>query len=210
MLLCRSLADGTLAGECARGVGFQDFQVYALGHASISLRTRLGVTEALQLGTLVLAPGGDIVGRVVDEAGRFVSGASVAAYAGESFPANADDARAGEFDAHERVVAFFSDANGRFRIRGAPFGPRFVVVQATPGSPFGWSEVFELTEVVRLLAVGGKTGVLRLEGSRGSGRLWVKKGKVTSIEVDHAPRTGSHAEATCVISALFAGSMKCT
>lgn len=59
----------------------------------------------------------------------------------------------------------------------------------------GTIDTFELTEVVRLLAAGGKTGVLRLEGSRGSGRVWVKKGKVTAIEVDHAPRTGGHAEA---------------
>lgn len=59
----------------------------------------------------------------------------------------------------------------------------------------GTIDTFELTEVVRLLAAGSKTGVLRLEGSRGSGRVWVKKGKVTAIEVDHAPRTGGHAEA---------------
>jgi len=59
----------------------------------------------------------------------------------------------------------------------------------------GTIDTFELTEVVRLLAAGGKTGVLRLEGSRGSGRVWVNGGKVTAIEVDHAPRTGGHAEA---------------
>jgi hypothetical protein len=59
----------------------------------------------------------------------------------------------------------------------------------------GTIDTFELTEVVRLLAAGGKTGVLRLEGSRGSGRLWVDGGKVTAIEVDHAPRADGHAEA---------------
>ena len=59
----------------------------------------------------------------------------------------------------------------------------------------GTIDTFELTEVVRLLAAGGKTGVLRLEGSRGSGRVWVNGGKVTAIEVDHAPRTGGPAEA---------------
>lgn len=59
----------------------------------------------------------------------------------------------------------------------------------------GTIDTFELTEVVRLLAAGAKTGVLRLEGSRGSGRVWVKEGKVTGIEVDHAPRAGGPAEA---------------
>ena len=59
----------------------------------------------------------------------------------------------------------------------------------------GTIDTFELTEVVRLLAAGSKTGVLRLEGSRGSGRVWVDEGKVTTITVDHAPRAESPAEA---------------
>jgi hypothetical protein len=59
----------------------------------------------------------------------------------------------------------------------------------------GTIDTFELTEVVRLLAAGGKTGVLRLEGSRGTGRLWGNGGKVTGIEVDHAPLADGHAEA---------------
>ncbi len=59
----------------------------------------------------------------------------------------------------------------------------------------GTIDTFELTEVARLLAAGEKTGVLRLEGSRGSGRLWVNGGRVTGIEVDHAPRTAGHADA---------------
>lgn len=59
----------------------------------------------------------------------------------------------------------------------------------------GTIDTFELTEVVRLLAAGEKTGVLRLEGSRGSGRVWVKSGKVTAIQVDQAPRAEGHADA---------------
>jgi hypothetical protein len=59
----------------------------------------------------------------------------------------------------------------------------------------GTIDTFELTEVVRLLAAGRKTGVLRLEGSRGTGRLWVDEGKVTAVEVDHAPNADGHAEA---------------
>ncbi|HYF44642.1 MAG TPA: DUF4388 domain-containing protein [Acidimicrobiales bacterium] len=59
----------------------------------------------------------------------------------------------------------------------------------------GTIDTFELTEVVRLLAAGRKTGVLRLEGSRGAGRLWVSEGRVTAVEVDHAPRTEGPAEA---------------
>ena len=37
--------------------------------------------------------------------------------------------------------------------------------------------------------------MLRLEGSRGTGSLWVDGGKVTSIEVDHAPLAEGPAEA---------------
>jgi hypothetical protein len=59
----------------------------------------------------------------------------------------------------------------------------------------GTIDTFELTEVVRLLAAGRKTGVLRLEGSRGTGRLWVSEGQVTAVEVDHAPNADGHAEA---------------
>jgi hypothetical protein len=59
----------------------------------------------------------------------------------------------------------------------------------------GTIDTFELTEVVRRLAPGGQTGVLRLEGSRGTGRLWVNGGKVTLVEVDHAPLADGHAEA---------------
>ena len=59
----------------------------------------------------------------------------------------------------------------------------------------GTIDTFELTEVVRLLAAGSKTGVLRLEGSRGSGRLWVDGGQGDDHQVDHAPRAESLAEA---------------
>jgi hypothetical protein len=59
----------------------------------------------------------------------------------------------------------------------------------------GTIDTFELTEVLRLLDAGGKTGVLRLDGSRGSGRLWVDEGKVTGVQVDQAPRAEGYAEA---------------
>src|SRR4029450_396311 len=59
----------------------------------------------------------------------------------------------------------------------------------------GTIDTFGFTEVVRLLAAGSKTGALRLEGSRGSGSLWVDEGKVVGIVVDHAPRATDAAEA---------------
>ncbi len=59
----------------------------------------------------------------------------------------------------------------------------------------GTIDTFELTEVVRLLAAGSKTGVLRLDGSRGSGGVWVKDGQVTAVVVDQAPHADSYAEA---------------
>lgn len=59
----------------------------------------------------------------------------------------------------------------------------------------GTIDTFELTEVVRLLAAGSKTGVLRLDGNRGTGGVWVKDGKVTAVAVDHAPHAEDLAEA---------------
>ncbi len=59
----------------------------------------------------------------------------------------------------------------------------------------GTIDTFGFTEVVRLLAAGSKTGALRLEGTRGSGSLWVSDGKVVGITVDHAPLATDPAEA---------------
>jgi hypothetical protein len=59
----------------------------------------------------------------------------------------------------------------------------------------GTIDTFELTEVVRLLAAGAKTGVLRLDGNRGTGGVWVKEGQVTAVAVDHAPHAEDFAEA---------------
>jgi Domain of unknown function (DUF4388) len=59
----------------------------------------------------------------------------------------------------------------------------------------GTIDTFEFTEVARLLATGGKTGALRLEGGRGSGTLWVADGKVVAVAVDHAPLATDPAEA---------------
>jgi len=59
----------------------------------------------------------------------------------------------------------------------------------------GTIDTFELAEVVRLLAAGGKTGRLRLEGSRGSGSVWVADGRVVATAVDHAPLATDPAEA---------------
>jgi hypothetical protein len=59
----------------------------------------------------------------------------------------------------------------------------------------GTIDTFELTDVIKLLASGSKTGRLRLEGARGAGSVWVDEGQIVAIEVEHAPRTAGHAEA---------------
>lgn len=58
----------------------------------------------------------------------------------------------------------------------------------------GTIETFALPDVLRLLASTKKTGCLRLEGSRGSGSLWVESGAVVGSEASGAPHADEAAE----------------
>jgi hypothetical protein len=58
----------------------------------------------------------------------------------------------------------------------------------------GTIETFALPDVLRLLSSTKKTGCLRLDGSRGTGCLWIVDGAVVAGEASAAPRAGDTAE----------------
>lgn len=58
----------------------------------------------------------------------------------------------------------------------------------------GTIETFALPDVMRLLASTRKTGCLRLNGSRGSGSIWVDGGKVVASEASGAPHADGPVE----------------
>jgi hypothetical protein len=55
----------------------------------------------------------------------------------------------------------------------------------------GTIETFALPDVLRLLASTKKTGRLQLDGSRGSGSIWVESGTIVGGEATGAPHAGS-------------------
>jgi hypothetical protein len=58
----------------------------------------------------------------------------------------------------------------------------------------GTIETFALPDVLRLLASTKKTGRLRLDGSRGSGSIWVETGTIVGGEATGAPHAGGSDE----------------
>lgn len=57
----------------------------------------------------------------------------------------------------------------------------------------GTIDTFDLTEVVRLLADGEKTGRLGLSGDRGSGSLWFHDGRLVASQTDSSDLASDHA-----------------
>jgi DNA-binding transcriptional ArsR family regulator len=57
----------------------------------------------------------------------------------------------------------------------------------------GTIDTFDLTEVIRMLSDGEKTGRLGLSGDRGSGSLWFAGGRLVASETDTAEPTPDHA-----------------
>jgi hypothetical protein len=57
----------------------------------------------------------------------------------------------------------------------------------------GTIDSFDLTEVIRMLAVGEKTGRLALSGDRGSGSLWFADGLVVASDTDTSALAADHA-----------------
>jgi len=58
----------------------------------------------------------------------------------------------------------------------------------------GTIETFALPDVMRLLASTKKTGCLRLDGSRGSGSVWVESGTIVASDASGALHAGSPVE----------------
>ncbi|MEL7208041.1 MAG: DUF4388 domain-containing protein, partial [Actinomycetota bacterium] len=57
----------------------------------------------------------------------------------------------------------------------------------------GTIDTFDLTEVIRMLAAGSKTGRLGLSGDRGSGSLWFDDGDIVASETDSTDLAADHA-----------------
>ena len=57
----------------------------------------------------------------------------------------------------------------------------------------GTIDTFDLTEVMRMLASGEKTGRLGLDGDRGSGSIWFSDGKLVSSDTDASALADDHA-----------------
>lgn len=58
----------------------------------------------------------------------------------------------------------------------------------------GTIDTFDLTEVVKMLAAGSKTGRLGLSGDRGEGSVWFDSGKIVASTTDATQVTGSHTD----------------
>ncbi len=113
----------------------------AKGHARQDLRlepTRWMAGPVLNLGEVMLAPGGTLGGRVLDQAGVGLEGALVALSAelGELSPAEREMARLWPLVEPPPGVTLLtrSDAAGEFTLAGAPTG-RFALVATLVGGP---------------------------------------------------------------------------
>ncbi len=166
-LVARSDESGQFRAELPRAWGVHGFTLLAEHYRAAEIEVfDVGRVE-LQLGTVPLAPGSEVAGRVLDETGRPIPGARVSWLPASAYPADAatarrkgfgqgraDYAELGELDqlrelgyAGEDANVFVPDtrstADGSFRLRGLPLGECFVVAWKR-GHSYGWSQVFEL------------------------------------------------------------------
>ena len=120
-------------------------QVLAPGYARVDFELRPVADSIVQLGTVRLALGTDVAGRVVDERGAPLEGASVVYRPAESFPKKLERARLhGVYEDNPTTRPWTrSDSEGRFELRGIPLGPCFLVAEHEGPYAYGWSEIFE-------------------------------------------------------------------
>lgn len=120
--------------------------LFAAGHAPGRARVVVPLTSAqlagaeLELGDLHLPPGGDVVGRIVDEGGRPLAGAVlvVSRALGAAGPQGADARRLWplvEPLAGPYLPVARSDERGTFEIVGVPSGSFALVARAAPDGP---------------------------------------------------------------------------
>lgn len=119
--------------------------VHARGHASAQLEVQVRDGVTLRLGTIVLGPGTEVVGTVRDESGQPLKAWVTLSDAADRPFAEEHVSSWGEVRQGPETRRSQTDREGRFRIRGAPPGQRFLSA-AAEGWRMGWTPVFSLRE----------------------------------------------------------------
>jgi hypothetical protein len=142
--LARSQADGSFIGQLEDRRGPLSIHVLAEGRARAELSPRALAGDVLDLGTVVLGPGGDVRGRVLEEGGRVPARAYVFAVPGSAFPSDIETHSYDRYEllGDESLSGPDVGADGAFLLRGVPPGEWFVLADAPGG--LGWSPVFVL------------------------------------------------------------------
>ena len=118
--------------------------VFAPGHASRTLLMQVHDGMTLNLGTVVLGAGADITGVVRDESRTPVANANVLLGTAADWPADEELACLEGVDVREVDLPWVrTDAQGRFRLRGAPARDVFVIAHARD-KLWTWTELFHL------------------------------------------------------------------
>jgi hypothetical protein len=146
-LVARSDAEGRFQGEFPNPPTLQ-FAVLADGFEGARRYVEGARGAELRLGEFRLAPGGQVEGRVVDEAGVGLADANIEWFPAAAFPRNVVSAREigpeiEDWD-EERYAPFSSSgADGRFLLRGLPLGECFLAANAD-ARLHGWTSLFEV------------------------------------------------------------------
>ena len=146
-------AETELAGPLGRN---STWTVTAQGYASAERWIQGGPDATVHFGTIVLARGADVAGRVTDDEGRAIRGAEVYPCTPAAFPAGATAAERARtddmlFDDPAWWTAFSTehrprdetDGEGHFLLRGLPEGEHFLVAMAD-GHQHGWTDLFRV------------------------------------------------------------------
>ena len=144
--IARSDASGVFSGGLTEEERGLTFEVLADGYQRAERRAASHAREVLDLGTIVLAPGGEVRGRVLEVGGRAPVEGTVALVAAEELPAGGGSAALEEgrklFQDLEPQLWAELAPDGTFRLRGAPPGEH-VLVAGGPGG-IAWSPAFRL------------------------------------------------------------------
>ena len=159
-LLGHSQADGTfrvhLSGPALA------YTILASGFEGAYGSLNASVAEELRLGVIRMKPGGELLGRVLDDHGTPIRGAWIHWHPPEVFPEDPIRAReAGIADPEgnlwrsggwNRFEAFArSSADGAFHLRGLPLGDGFAAATAA-GHGYGWTRLLEVGRAPLLAA----------------------------------------------------------
>jgi len=144
--VARSDASGVFSGGLTEEERWLTFEILADARLRAERRATGSAREVLDLGTIVLAPGGEVRGRVLEVGGRAAVEGSIALVAAEELPAGGGNASPEEgrrlFQDLEPLLRAALVPDGSFRLRGAPPGEH-VLVATAPGG-IAWSPAFHL------------------------------------------------------------------